>query len=228
MPILLMLAVAGGFISLECSIFWGPILLLLGGKPSLFGTIWPLFWSGFIWLLSLGYLLPPDQGSVPGPASGCATYYWHSIAIYLVITGNRGWSYWVLCQRGVLLVHLRSCLKWTIHIFSGAPVWGDSKSSGPMFVPFLIRWENTKYPWKADGGQFDLLRFGWFNLYLDPFFKEILNLKTEISDLACSICNTQNSDWGTRRGSGHIHRLGWFNLYPDLFFEENLDLKRES
>ncbi len=96
-----------------------------------------------------------------------------------------------------------------------------------MFVPFLIRWENTKYPRKANGGKFDLLRFGWFNLYLDPFFKEILNLKMEISDLACSICNTQNSDWDTRRGSGHIHRSEWFNLYPDLFFEENLNLKRE-
>ena len=79
----------------------------------------------------------------------------------------------------------------------------------------------------ADSGTFDLLRFGWFNLYLDPFFKEILSLKMEISDLACSICNTQNSDWDTRRGAGHIHRLGWFNLYPNLFFEENLNLKRE-
>ena len=112
-----------------------------------------------------------------------------------------------------------------MHIFSGAPVWGDSESSGPMFVPFLIRWENTNYPWKANSRKFDLLQFGWFNLYLDPFFKEILNLKMEISDPACSICNTQNNDWDTRRGSDHIHQLGWFNLYPDLFFEENLNLQ---
>ena len=99
------------------------------------------FWSGFIWLLTLSYLLPSTTGTV---------------LQYIVITGNRGWSYWVLCQRGVLLVHLRSYPKWTIHIFLGAPVWGDSESSGPLFVPFLIRWENTKYPRKVDSWQWNI------------------------------------------------------------------------
>ena len=76
-------------------------------------------------------------------------------------------------------------------------------------------------------GKFDPLRFWWFNLHLDSFFKEIQNIRVSRSNFACSIRYTQNGDWGMRRGSGHVLRLSWFNLCLDPFFERNPNLKRE-
>ena len=60
----------------------------------------------------------------------------------------------------------------------------DSKSSGPKLIPFLIRQENSKYLWKTGSLKFDLLCFGWFNLYWDLFFEEIMNLATKLLHLA--------------------------------------------
>ena len=48
--------------------------------------------------------------------------------------------------------------------------WGESESGGPKLVSFLIRPQNAKYSWKPGGLKIDLLWFGWFNLFLDPFF----------------------------------------------------------
>ena len=67
-------------------------------------------------------------------------------------------------------------------------------------IPFLIRQENTKYSRKAGDVKFDLLRFGWFNLYQDPFFEEIVNLATELLYLAQDMCYIQNGDWGPGEG----------------------------
>ena len=75
--------------------------------------------------------------------------------------------------------------------------------------------------------KFDPLHFGWFNLHLDPFFEEIMNLNTEMPILASSTCYTQNGDWGTRRGSGNLLRIGSFNLYLGPFFKEIQNLDRE-
>jgi len=75
--------------------------------------------------------------------------------------------------------------------------------------------------------KFDPLCFGWFNLHPDPFFKEIMNLNTEMPILACSTCYTQNGDWGTRRGSDDLLQIGLFNLYLGPFFKENLNLDWE-
>jgi hypothetical protein len=75
--------------------------------------------------------------------------------------------------------------------------------------------------------KFDTLRFGWFNLHLDPIFEEIMNLNTEMPILASSTCYTQNSDWGTRRGSGDLLRIESFNLYLGSFFKEIPNLDRE-
>ena len=75
--------------------------------------------------------------------------------------------------------------------------------------------------------KFDPLRFGQFDLHLDSFFEEIMNLNTEMPILACSTCYTQNSDWGTRRGLGELLQMGSFNLYLDSFFEEILNIDRE-
>ena len=63
-------------------------------------------------------------------------------------------------------------------------------------IPFLIRQENTKYSRKAGDVKFDLSCFGWFNLYQDLFFEEIMNLVTELLYLAQDICYIQNGDWG--------------------------------
>jgi hypothetical protein len=60
--------------------------------------------------------------------------------------------------------------------------------------------------------KFDPLHFGWFNLHLDQLFEEIINLNTEMPILASSTCYTQNSDWGTRRGSGDLLQIGSFSF----------------
>jgi len=67
-------------------------------------------------------------------------------------------------------------------------------------VPFLIRQENTKYSQKASGLKFDPLRFGRFDLYQDPFFKEIVNLATGLLYFAWAMCYAQNGDWGPGGG----------------------------
>jgi hypothetical protein len=75
--------------------------------------------------------------------------------------------------------------------------------------------------------KFDPLRFGWFNLHLDPIFEEIMNLNTEMPILASSTCYTQNSDWSTRRGSGDLLQIELFNLYLSSFFKEILNMDWE-
>ena len=127
----------------------------------------------------------------------------------------------------MILVHIGSCPKWTICALPGAPVWVDSRSGIPITALFLIRQEITKY-WRNPGGmKFDPLHFGQFNLCLDQFFEEIMDLNTEIPILNRSTCYNQNGDWGTRRGSGDLLWIGSFNFYLDSFFEEILNLDRE-
>jgi hypothetical protein len=103
-------------------------------------------------------------------------------------------------RRGVILGHIGCGPKWIIWVSPDAAFQGDSKSGGPKLVPCLIRQENAKYSWEADGKKFDLLHFGWFNLHQDPFFKEIVTLATEFLYIAWAMCYTQNGDWG--RGEG--------------------------
>ena len=103
-------------------------------------------------------------------------------------------------KRGVILGHIGCGPKWTIQVSPDAPFWGDSKSGGPKLIPFLIRQENTKYSRKAGDMKFDLLRFGWFNLYQDPFFERIVNLAMELLYLAQDMCYIQNGDWGPGEG----------------------------
>ena len=67
-------------------------------------------------------------------------------------------------------------------------------------IPFLIRQENTKYLRKAGSVKFDLLCFGQFNLYQDPFFEGIMKLSTELLYLAWDMCYIQNGDWGPGGG----------------------------
>src|ERR1700683_2872946 len=59
----------------------------------------------------------------------------------------------------------------------------------------------------------DLLRFGWFNLYLNRFSQGILNLVLKIFDCIHGTYYNQNYSFGTRSRSGDLHRIGWFNLY---------------
>ena len=70
---------------------------------------------------------------------------------------------------------------------------------------------------KPGSMKFDPLHFGWFDLHLDPFFEEIMNLNTEMPILASSTCYTQNGDWGTRRGSGDSES-GLGNLKFPLYY----------
>ena len=52
-------------------------------------------------------------------------------------------------------------------------------------VSFPIRLQNAKSFWKPGGWKFDLLQFGWFSLFQDPFFEGIMNLQRKMPDLAC-------------------------------------------
>jgi len=97
----------------------------------------------------------------------------------------------------------------------------------PITVLFLIRQENAKYWWNPGGMKFYLLHFGWFDLHLDPFFEEIMNLNTEMPILASSTCYTKNGDWGTKQGSGDLLQIESFNLYLGPFFKEILILDWE-
>ena len=106
--------------------------------------------------------------------------------------------------------HIGCGPKWTIWVSSDAPFRGDSKFGGPKLVPFLIRQENTKYSRKAGGLKFDPLHFGWFDLYQDPFFEEIMNLATELLYLAWAMCYAQNGNWGPEGG------LEMFSNWDDL------------
>ena len=104
--------------------------------------------------------------------------------------------------------HIGCGPKWKIWVSPDAAFQGDSESSGPKLVPFLIRQENTKYSREAGGRKFDLLHFGWFNLHQDPFFEEIVTLATEFLYIAWAMCYMQNGDWG--RGEGWVT---FFNLF---------------
>jgi hypothetical protein len=75
--------------------------------------------------------------------------------------------------------------------------------------------------------KFNLLQIGWFNMFLDPFFEEIVNLAMKILDCACGTCYTQNSVWGRRSRLGDLLRLTSFKevLNPNL--EGILNLERE-
>jgi hypothetical protein len=53
---------------------------------------------------------------------------------------------------------------------------------------------------KASSLKFDLLHFGWFDLYWDPFFEEIMNLAIELLYFAWAMCYAQNGDWGLGGG----------------------------
>jgi len=117
--------------------------------------------------------------------------------------------------------------KWMIWVSPGASFLADSGSGSPNVIAFLIRLKLMKYSRNPSGLKFDLLRLGWFNLCLEPFFKEIVNPAMKLLDLACSMCYIQNSDWDTGRGFGHMLRSRWFNLCLDRFFEENPNLNRE-
>jgi len=67
-----------------------------------------------------------------------------------------------------------------------------------------------KYSQKAGGLKFDPLRFGRFDLYRDPFFKEIMNLATGLLYFAWAMCYAQNGD--RRPGGG----LEMFSDWDDL------------
>jgi hypothetical protein len=132
-----------------------------------------------------------------------------NIAMWPFIQGQCNCDVSYRVRRGVILRHIGCGPKWMIWVSSDAPFWGDSNSGGPKLVTFLIRQKNTKYSRKAGSLKFDLSRFGQFNLYQDPFFEEIMNLVTELLNLAWAMCHTQNGDQEQGRG--------WVT-FSDLFY----------
>ena len=84
-----------------------------------------------------------------------------------------------------------------------------------------------KYSRKAGGLKLDFLQFKQYDLFLDPFFKGIVNLQTKMADLACVACYAPNSDGVTRSRSGDLLQFGWFNLHLDPNFQEIPDSERE-
>ena len=85
-------------------------------------------------------------------------------------------------------------------------------------IPFLIRQENLKYSRKAGGLKFDLLHFGWFNLYQDPFFEEIMNLATELLHLAWA-CAISKMVIGDKEGVGKCSPIVMIQLWSRLDFK---------
>jgi hypothetical protein len=75
--------------------------------------------------------------------------------------------------------------------------------------------------------KFDLFQIGWFNILLDPFFKEIMNLAMKMLDCVCGTCYIQNIDWGRRSRLNDLLQLIWLKvvLVPNL--EGILNLQRE-
>jgi hypothetical protein len=64
-------------------------------------------------------------------------------------------------------------------------------------------------------------------MFLNPFFKEIMNLAMKMLDCVCGTCCIQNIDWGRRSRSGDLLRLIWFKVVLDPNLEGILNLKRE-
>jgi hypothetical protein len=79
-----------------------------------------------------------------------------------------------------------------------------SRFSDFIIVPFLIRSKLAKYLWNLGGLKFDHLHFRWFDLHLNTFFEEIVNLAMLSLDSNCGMYYTQNSVWSIRRGSAKI------------------------
>lgn len=73
-------------------------------------------------------------------------------------------------------IHIGFCLKWTIWASPGALFWVNFRSGVLITILFLIRQENAKYLQNPSHMKFDPLHFIWFNLHLDLFFEEIINL----------------------------------------------------
>ena len=115
---------------------------------------------------------------------------------------------------------------WKIWISPESPFWGDSESSVPKSVPFLIRPENPKQWWNPVW-KFDLLQIGQFDKFLDPFFEGIMNISMKMFDYACGTCYIQNSDWGRRSRLGDLLWLISFKVVLDPNLEGILNLKRE-
>ena len=87
-------------------------------------------------------------------------------------------------RREVILRHVGCGPIGMILVWSGASFQEDSEPSGPMIRAFLIGLKNTKYSQNPSSLKSDTLQFEWFNLYLDPFFIEIMNLATKLLDSA--------------------------------------------
>ena len=94
-----------------------------------------------------------------------------------------------------------------------------------MIRAFLIWLKNAKYSQNPSSLKSDTFQFEWFNLYLDPFLIEIMNLATKLLYSTWNTCYTQNREHQERLGN--ILQMGWFDLYMNWFFKENPDLKRE-
>jgi hypothetical protein len=76
-------------------------------------------------------------------------------------------------------------------------------------------------------GSDNVLRLEWFNLCLDPFFKENPNPKRKFKILIVGPY-TAISGMGMGRGLGDLPQFGWFNLHLDPFFEESQNIKTGS
>ena len=86
-----------------------------------------------------------------------------------------------------------SCPKWTIWVSPGVPFWVDSRSGGPITVPFLIRKENTKYWWNPSGLKIWPPPFWTVQLVPRPIF-----------------WGDHGSEYrNTYFGLGHQERVGW-------------------
>jgi hypothetical protein len=79
---------------------------------------------------------------------------------------------------------------------------------------------------KPGSMKFDPLHFGWFDLHLDPFFEEIINLCTEMPILASSTCYTKNSDRGTRNVVQNLANLGYTKPISSVIYAKLLILIR--
>ena len=65
-------------------------------------------------------------------------------------------------------------------VWSSALFWEDSEPGGPMIRAFLIGLKKARYSQNPSSLKSDTFQFKWFNLYLDQFLMEIMNLATKL------------------------------------------------
>jgi hypothetical protein len=93
---------------------------------------------------------------------------WHDISNYQIN------------KEGVILGHVGYGPIGMILVWPSALFLEDSEPGGPMIRVFPIGLKKARYSQNPSSFKSDTFQFEWFNLNLDPFLMEIMNLATKL------------------------------------------------